>query len=310
MAALTPKEISLKYFTLISGETHQYKCKCDAVITQGKNTGWSNLFSHVNVSHLCSKPLIGCVSHRFNIAVRAFLVPYEELIIKVNTPMGKLKNLKLAGKLRSFTELRAKQKNETRWSSTADMLKRYNEIQEYLLKSDFTTDNSIVSYLLSPEDNNKIEVLLKGMKYMDSITKALQSEKTDLSDVRVLFDNVIKKYPSLTTYLGAEAEIVHNPSFESALVKIQDRKFEALTDAEQTAAKCLKVQDTVQTSPADDDQEYGDSEELMLKKRKMEKFATQEKCAFKDSRFLLPTSNIIERFFSERVMLLTTIVRT
>ena len=62
------------------------------------------------------------------------------------------------------------------------------------------------------------------MKYMDSITKALQSEKTDLSDVRVLFDNVIKKYPSLTTYIGAEAEIVHNSSFESALVKIQEVK--------------------------------------------------------------------------------------
>ena len=112
-----------------------------------------------------------------------------------------------------------------------------SEIQEYLLKSEFTTDNSIVSYLLSPEDNNKIEVLLKEMKYMDSITKALQSEKTDLSDVRVLFDNV---NASLTSYLGAEAKIVRNPSFESALVKIQDRKFEALTDAEQYAAKCLK----------------------------------------------------------------------
>ena len=36
----------------------------------------------------------------------------------------------------------------------------------------------------------------------------------------------------------------------------------------------------------------------MLKKRKIEKLETQEKCAFKNSRFLLPTSNIIERFFS------------
>ena len=102
--------------------------------------------------------------------------------------------------------------------------------------------------------------------------------------------------------LGAEAEIVHDPSFESALVKIQDRKFEALTDAEQNAAKCLKVQDTVQTSTADDDQEYGDSVELMLKKRKMQKLSTQEKCAFKGSRFVLPTSNIIERFLAQRVM--------
>ena len=54
------------------------------------------------------------------------IVSYEELIMKVNTLMGKLKNLKLAGKLRSFT-----------------------------------------------------------------ITKALQSEKTNLSDVRVFFDNGI-----------------------------------------------------------------------------------------------------------------------
>ena len=51
MAALTPKEISLKYFTLISGETHHYKFKCDSVITQGKNTGWSNLFSHGKSHH-------------------------------------------------------------------------------------------------------------------------------------------------------------------------------------------------------------------------------------------------------------------
>ena len=67
-----------------------------------------NVFTNKALADLCSKPLIGCASHRFNIAVRAFLVPYEGLIMKVNTLMGKLKNFKLAGKLRSFIELRAK----------------------------------------------------------------------------------------------------------------------------------------------------------------------------------------------------------
>ena len=66
-----------------------------------------NVSTNRALADLCSKPLIGCAFHLFNIAVRAFLVPYEELILKVNTLMGKLKNLKLAGKLRSFTELRA-----------------------------------------------------------------------------------------------------------------------------------------------------------------------------------------------------------
>ena len=51
MAALTSKQISLKYLTLISEETHQYKCKCDAVITQAKNTGWSNFLPHVKSQH-------------------------------------------------------------------------------------------------------------------------------------------------------------------------------------------------------------------------------------------------------------------
>ena len=53
MAALTPKEISLKYFTLISEETHQYKFKYDAVISYYTMEEYRlvKLFSHVKSQH-------------------------------------------------------------------------------------------------------------------------------------------------------------------------------------------------------------------------------------------------------------------
>ena len=44
-----------------------------------------NVSTNKELADLSSKPLIGCASHRFNIAGRAFLVPYEEPILKVKT---------------------------------------------------------------------------------------------------------------------------------------------------------------------------------------------------------------------------------
>ena len=104
-----------------------------------------NVSTNKALADLCEKPLIGCASHRFNLAVKVFLSPREDLIAKVNKQMGKLKNLKSAGKLRKFTDLRAKQKNGIRGSNTAEMLQRYKDIREILGKEEFTSCKTIVN---------------------------------------------------------------------------------------------------------------------------------------------------------------------
>ncbi|KAE8882775.1 hypothetical protein PF010_g8199 [Phytophthora fragariae] len=47
-----------------------------------------------------SVPLVGCASHRLNLAVKGFLVPYEDDLNQVQRLMKKLRTLKEGSKLR------------------------------------------------------------------------------------------------------------------------------------------------------------------------------------------------------------------
>ncbi|CAI9724206.1 XP_036367828.1uncharacterized protein LOC118767407 [Octopus vulgaris] len=53
-----------------------------------------------SIANLCRVSLIGCASHKFNLAVSTYLEKQELLLDKINMLMGKLKSLKLTGKLR------------------------------------------------------------------------------------------------------------------------------------------------------------------------------------------------------------------
>ena len=58
------------------------------------------------LANLFNTPFIGCHSHRFNLAVKLATKEDDPLLSKVNTLMGKFKNLKLAAGLRELTDKR------------------------------------------------------------------------------------------------------------------------------------------------------------------------------------------------------------
>ena len=74
--------------------------------------------------------LIGCASHKLNLAVTGFLNEHGSLFCKVNRLMGK--DLKTRGALRQKTPLSPLQMNVTRWLSTFKMFERYAELKEHL----------------------------------------------------------------------------------------------------------------------------------------------------------------------------------
>ena len=86
---------------------------------------------HVNI--------IGCASHRFNLAVIKIIDEYETLITKIHNLMTKLLTLNNSAKLRKQTKLRPLTKNITRWSSIYSMVQIYNELKNYI-------DNTDASY--------------------------------------------------------------------------------------------------------------------------------------------------------------------
>lgn len=248
-----------------------------------------------SIANLCKMPLIGCASHKFNLAVSAYLNNQEVLLDKINMLMGKLKSLKLAGRLREKTPLQPLQRNKTRWSSTYDMIERYIQLKPIL--DTFQNDPKILDYLLTPREHNDLQILKDNLEKLRSVTIALQRADIDFSDVRILLDEILALYPyeEFKKYLLPSAAIVHSPNFDSGIVKLLQHAEAELNADEVAALYQLKVTiDTSQKSdvPVEDD----DFASVCLKKRKKDKISPLQqylKCTF-----LLPTSNILERFFS------------
>ena len=59
-------------------------------------------------------PMVGCASHRLNLAVSMFMNNYEDLLDKIHATMLKMSSLKKSGSLRKLTPLRPVLKNKTR----------------------------------------------------------------------------------------------------------------------------------------------------------------------------------------------------
>lgn len=243
--------------------------------------------------NLAGLPLIGCASHRFNLAVKKWLQQYEPVLYKVNSIMSKLKNLKMAGALRKLTDLRPVQRNVTRWSSTADMINRWFKLKPFL--ADFENAPELIDLWPSARENGDLNEMVEHSDKLNSVTKALQSESLSLLDVRLLFDEVIMIYPSMSQYLSEAAEIVHSHCFENAVVKILQERVDSLSESEAAMVAKLRVQDVAYEVTRE--AESSDFAASVLKRRRLEVSVKKTK-TFLDCRFLQPTSNQVERFFS------------
>ena len=100
-----------------------------------------NCSVNVKIARLLSLPLL---------AIKLFYLEHETLLEKIHLLMKKLKSSKMRGNLRHHTEYAPKSRQETRWSSTFNMLNRYKQIEQSIdqipkkLKSWFLPKRSIL----------------------------------------------------------------------------------------------------------------------------------------------------------------------
>jgi hypothetical protein len=81
-----------------------------------------------SIARTMSIPLIGCGSHKFNLAVQRWMKEQPQLIAivaKVAAIMKKASTLKVAAKLKELTRNACVKSNETRWLSMYNMVGRY-----------------------------------------------------------------------------------------------------------------------------------------------------------------------------------------
>ncbi|ETO60943.1 hypothetical protein F444_20938 [Phytophthora nicotianae P1976] len=169
------------------------------------------------------------------------------------------------------TPLRPMLSQDTRWSSTYYMIHRYFRLLEFIKDDDELADN-----LPGPAANRRLRKFLEVLSKVESVSKGLQAST------------------SLASHIGARAAIVHSPHFETACVKVLDGKTAELTSAETVFLRRFAVQrEETSVAAAIDDAESSFVEQV----KKRRKLATSGATKYELIHALLPTSNIVERFF-------------
>ena len=246
------------------------------------------------LANLLNIPLIGCHSHKFNLAVSKYLDRKSEILEKIAVLMGKLRFPKMAGELRQLTNLKPVLRNKTRWLSTMNMIDRYFEMKGFV--ENLPSFSKLVDYFPSARENSELKELQETLPKLISVTKALQRENIDMSDARILFDGILDEYKEeeFAKYLSEDGDLVHVPVFQKAIIKLLKHKEADLTIEEKAAVESLKLPVVEVTHAVNVDED--DFASGLLKNRKLEK--KNSRSEYMDPTFLLPTSDLIERFLA------------
>ncbi|KAG3084560.1 hypothetical protein PC121_g5373 [Phytophthora cactorum] len=122
-------------------------------------------------------PLIGCASHRFNLAVCRYLEAYKPLIDQVQTLCIHLRYPNNAAELARHTHYKPLKSNATRWSSTYQMLARYVKIRDAIKMVAAVED-----LLPRASIHRQVVQLVNKLEALDSVCVKLQSKERTLAD--------------------------------------------------------------------------------------------------------------------------------
>ncbi|KAH9134321.1 hypothetical protein LEN26_006825 [Aphanomyces euteiches] len=245
------------------------------------------------VSKNLGVPMIGCASHRLSLAVKKYMETfYADEVECVRSVMVALKTLNNGVRLKKAgTYLSPITYNATRWLSMHDMIARYLELKPFI--STFS-DRSFLNILPTVQQDHSINELVSHLRIFESVSKHLQKDDVGMPNVRTLFDGLIDLYPTMASHIGRDASIVESPSFENAIVKLQNG--EPLDIIDLSALARFEVDAGL------DLEETGDTDYAtqLLKKARSVKSKKYDDTLL----FVPPTSNCVERFFSQAKLVL------
>jgi len=248
-------------------------------------------------------PLVGCASHRFNLAVSAFLdgnATYAPILTKVNDVMVKLRTLKNAAKLRELTALVPVKKNETRWTGWFDMCQRYKRLLPHI-----ELIPEVEEYLLTSCEKRTYAKLLEELSNFYDVTIYLQTKGLSLGTAKDLFQGVLEKYDdneALKKYLSPNADIVLNKHFESGVHKLWSDVAHTLDPLETDAVKTLEIAPPEEDANADVVEPVSFVSSCLGNKR-IRTVRAQPK--YLSTAMVLGTSVSVERLFSQAKYVLT-----
>ncbi len=248
-------------------------------------------------------PLVGCASHRLNLAARLLYAEpqYAPVIEKISKLMQKLSTLVNSSYLRRLTSLHPIKHNDTRWSSMYAMLKRYKKLRPYITRANGFPED-VLDLTLSEVEEGRLTVLMDILENVSQCSMQLQNEGCRMFHVRAYFNILKEKYPLFAQHLSEDSRIVHSPVFERAIVKLQ--KDEQIDSRETGALTNFRINPSVdQNAPTEEGNEKECSNEFVAVFNEMNEQLTKRQKQSSAHLYLpadhvQPTSNDCERLFS------------
>lgn len=256
-------------------------------------------------------PLVGCASHRLNLARMAFYGnPGNEIVIqKIDMLMTKLRTLKNSAKLRKVTNYCPENNNATRWTSTSAALEKFKKIEPHLPTARFGED--VLQFIPTALESNQISSIIASDQSFASASRALQrggNNHLEMVHVRALFDKLIMQHPESAEKLSPTAEIIHSPAFETAVCKVQSLDERSLNVNEKKAVRRFLIEDDDTVENSDEDEPNEDSvtdwaqdaiDDTEARKRQR-MFLSK----YRSMKHVSPTSNVCERIFSRAKLIM------
>eukprot|EP00602_Paraphysomonas_sp_CaronLab_P013627 CAMPEP_0185042242 /NCGR_PEP_ID=MMETSP1103-20130426/42236_1 /TAXON_ID=36769 /ORGANISM="Paraphysomonas bandaiensis, Strain Caron Lab Isolate" /LENGTH=429 /DNA_ID=CAMNT_0027582275 /DNA_START=560 /DNA_END=1849 /DNA_ORIENTATION=- len=256
-------------------------------------------------------PLVGCASYRLNLAVMTFIdTHYQGLINKISTLSKALRTLKNSSKLRK-RGIKEALLSSTEWGSLFAMVNRYVEIEDKL--PDCNLDDKVLLLIPSRAEHSRILQMREELKEFNCVSMLLQQEgdlQLDMSEVRHQFDMLIEKFPVTASHLSVDADIVQNPTFEKAIVKIQNGYEESLTRQERDAVARFRMnaEEADSLDSAVEVENVRNAAAAFESHRASKKLRRQLDTKYRSTKHVYCTTNVVERLFS-RAKIITTHLR-
>jgi hypothetical protein len=211
--------------------------------------------------------------------------------------MSTLRQIKQSGKHRTKTGLEPVSRNTTRWSSTYEMVKRFFRLLEFI----DATDNDLATNMPTPLEMIDLKEIMKDLEQFQTTTILLQDSQRNLAEVRNIFDEMLKHYPSMQHHLCKEGGIVHSPEFENAIVKVIEDELNTLNTREKELLEPLRKSNIAAVGSGHSPIIHETQIAIHALKKKKKRVQME----YIDMSFIPPTSNIVERLFSAARLVLT-----
>jgi hypothetical protein len=273
--------------------------------------GADNCSTNQRLAKHAKKPLIGCKSHIFHLAVTAYLQESEIIISNLTDVIEGLSNMKNSLTLAQYTNLVPTKVYRKRWSGIHESFRKWCEIKEFVLPNirNFTEAVQVPArFLLSNGNRNCIDRLVKKLNTLGYVTKQLQANDCTFAEALNWFDSLLSRDKfrnnvALHSYLSPNAAIVLNKPFERAVEKLQLKQFSSITVEEASTITMFKTNVNHEEVDAEEnlllDEVHPPTYQELVERRLEAKLARNEEGKeYRSTLHVLPTSNFLERLFS------------